>query len=192
MTNLEQEVAVDVEGRDGQPVTLIIRPANHAVRRQIERAGRRAYCEAIGAGHPTDEQAGSDHLALCGDEAWQELREAIMAGAGKLEQADLSLAERHGIALAMRANRSKLLTAVADATRRKPTADSVAAQAQFETLVALCVYDAAGRLFRSPEEYRLRSGEPFAYRVAEAVGRAMPWFDHDEPPEERFLREHAL
>ena len=193
MTNLQQEVAVEVEDDDGRPVALTIRPPNPAVRRQIERATRKAYCEAIRAGHPTDEQAGSDHVALCGDEAWQELREAIMAGAGKLEQADLSLAERRDIALAMRANRSKLLAAVAAATRRKPTADSMAAQVHFESALALCVYGPSGqRLFKSSEDYRCRDRDPFSYRVAEAVSRLLYGLGEDERTEERFLREHTL
>lgn len=193
MNAIKQEVTFEVEGQDGQPVALRVRPVNPAMWRQIQRAGRRAYCEAIRAGHPPDAQAGPDHFPLGGDESCRELREGLWAAAAQLERADLSLAERHGIARAMRENRTRLRAASATAAQRAPTADSVAAQAQFEVLVALCVHSARGdRLFRSAEDYRRRAGEPFGYRVAEAVARTLPWLDYAEPPEERFLREHGL
>ncbi|HEY1188970.1 MAG TPA: hypothetical protein VGE74_15050 [Gemmata sp.] len=183
MPRLKQEVAVEVEGQDGQPVALTIRPPNPAVRRQIERATRQAYCEAIRAGYPTGPGAE--------DEGWEQLRAAIRTGAEHLGRADLSLAERQRIALAMRENRNALRSATYAAAQRDPTAESLAGQVRFELLVALCVYGQRGRLFRGADEFRRQAGDPFHYRIAQAVGRVFYGLE-GEPPEEQFLREHSL
>ena len=69
------------------------------------------------------------------------------------------------------------------------TAEAMAAEAQFASLVALCVYDASGRrLYRSAEHYR-RTKDPLSDRVAQAVAGV---YYGSEYPEEQFLREHRL
>jgi hypothetical protein len=193
MTKMAQPVTVTVAANDGRPVNIVVRPPNPAVNRQIDRAGRKAYVEAVRAGVPKDRHAGADHLAFEGDAAWRPLREFLHSGAEQLGRQDLPLAERQRLALDMREQRSRLTAEIAEALRRKPTADSLAAQAQLETLVTLCVHAEAGhRLFRSPEDYRERAGDPFCYRIAQAVTHVLYGFDYSEPPEDQFLREHPL
>lgn len=193
MTDIKQEVTIEVEGPDGLPVKLTIRPMNPAVRLQVERATRKAYCAAVRAGYRTEAEAGVSDQSLAGDREMVELRAAIAADEVQLAAEDLSADERALVAWTLRENRSRLAEMVANASMKKPTAEAVALQAQLEVVVALCIYDASGRRwFRSADQFRRHAADPFSYRVAEVVSHVFYGFKYAEPPEERFFREHGL
>jgi hypothetical protein len=187
-----RKVNIDVEGEDGGIVSLTIIRPDQAYMRRAFRAARKSCREALLEGRPTDAQR--EELARKQGDAWQERHDSLMQSLTSdithLNREDLPLSERLTVAIRLRRSRKHLKEMIEERVLESPTAEEAAQQAAFELLVVRCATyrDTRRHVFQNLQDYKRRSTEPFAVRVAAAVAKVVYGFG--EYPEEQFLREH--